>query len=148
MYVDTLPTNYRSSDCTRPSCLDRDLSTSPRSEESKGSPSEEDGSALPCCGLREVRLLASGHSLRAVLAPAQRHSATKGASRDLKYLISGALIVSEPAIAAGADVVVVIKQVHIVVQITEERVLLRITALRSTESACVSSFINQSYRLV
>ena len=46
-----------------------------------------------------------------------------------------------PAFAAVTTVVVVIKQVHTVVQITEEHVQLRKLAMRSAESACVSSMI-------
>ena len=74
-------------------------------------------------------------------APAQRPVATKRASRDLTDVLHAALMVFVPAIAAVADVVVVINQVHTVVQITEERVQLRKTALHSAESACVISVI-------
>ena len=46
-----------------------------------------------------------------------------------------------PAIAARVAVIVVIKEVHIMVQIVEERAKLRTAVLRSAESACISSVI-------
>ena len=46
-----------------------------------------------------------------------------------------------PAIAAVSAVIVVIKEVHAVVLIREGRAWLRIAALRSTESAFISSVI-------
>ena len=52
-----------------------------------------------------------------------------------------ASVVLVPEIAAVPAVVVAIKQVNTVVQITEERVQMWTTALHSTESACVSSVI-------
>ena len=74
-------------------------------------------------------------------APAQRPVAAKGASRDLTDILFAALVVFVPAIAFVAAVVVVINQVHTVLQITEERAQLRAIALRSAESARVSSMI-------
>ena len=50
-------------------------------------------------------------------------------------------MVSVPAIATVAAVVVVIKEEHIVVQIIEERAQLQTVALRRDESICVSSVI-------
>ena len=48
-----------------------------------------------------------------------------------------------PAIVAETAVVVVIKEVHIVVQIKAGCAQLRTTALRSPESTCVSNVIKQ-----
>ena len=91
--------------------------------------------------LREVRLLVSGaQSARGVLAGAATRRAEQ-VSRDLTDVLLAASVVFVPAIAAVAAVVVVIKQVHIMVQIVEERAQLRKTALRSAESACASGVI-------
>ena len=80
-------------------------------------------------------------SLRKAFAPAQKLSANKGTFRDLTDVLVASSVVFVPAIAAVAAVVVVIKQEHTMMQITEEHVQLRTVALRSAESACVSGVI-------
>ena len=65
--------------------------------------------------------LRAAHSLRATLAPAQQPIAAREASRDLTYVRITVSFVSVPASEAVTAMVVVIKQAHTIVQITEER---------------------------
>ena len=65
--------------------------------------------------------LRAAHSLLMAFAPAHRPVAAKKASRDLTDVLLVASVVFVPVIAIVAAVVVVIKQVQFVVQITEER---------------------------
>ena len=72
-------------------------------------------------------------------APAQRNVAARRSSIYLADALLSTFVVFVPAILAVAAVVVVIKQVHTVVQITEERAQLQKIALGSYESAFVNS---------
>ena len=65
-------------------------------------------------------------------------------SQDLANFLPSAPVVFVPAIATVATVFVLIKQVHIAVQITEELAQLQTVALRSDESVCVSIMIKPS----
>ena len=69
------------------------------------------------------------------LAPAQQSVAAKAASRDLTDLLLAASVVFVSAMPAVANVVAVIKQVHIIVQIVEERAQPWTAAQSSAESA-------------
>ena len=71
------------------------------------------------------------HSLRVAFAPVQRPVREKRAFIDQVYDLIAVSVFFVPAIVAVAAVVVVIKQESTVVQITEEQVQLRITALRN-----------------
>ena len=63
----------------------------------------------------------------------QRPIAAEEEFRDLKDVLLAASVVLIPAISAEAAVIVVIKQVHTVVQITEEHAQLQIIELRSNK---------------
>ena len=96
--------------------------------------------------LREVRLLAGGaQSARDARADAATRSGEE-VFRDLTDVVLAASVVFVLAIAAVADVIVVIKEVHIVVQIVVERAQLTTIALRSAESACISTVIKAIFR--
>ena len=66
-----------------------------------------------------------------MFAPARRPLSAKGASRDLTYVLFAASVVFAPMIAARVAVIFVIKEVHIIVQIVEDRAQLRTTVLRT-----------------
>ena len=74
-------------------------------------------------------------------ARAQLPVAATRASKDLTDVLLIVSVVFVPAIAAGTVVIVVNKEVHIMVQIVEERAQLRTAALCSAESASVGSVI-------
>ena len=100
----------------------------------------------PCyhvADLCEVRLLVSdAQSARGVRAGAATHRSEAGVKRTNRHPARRvALLV--PEIAAVAAVIIVIKQVHIMVQIVEEHAQLRTTAQRSAKYDCFSSVIKQ-----